>query len=221
MYGWLVRFAQLRLITARLFRRYVDSVLDDDMALLDDGMDCALCSKPIYDVSNCFATTMVGLPKPLSILDDAAAHPECTAGWREKHAFVAAYNNSYGSKVTFVGSDGALHWISEKTSNPFLPDDVFGRLACLLIGILFAFPGVPLTVVLLSKPKKIVEAPVAFEGAVLASLFGCLLLMWAVFTPSWIRLWAERIAGHMAIFLFVLFTPFAIQAMIAIWFGGA
>ncbi len=190
------------------------------MALVEDGMGCPLCNEPIDDVTTCFSTTMVGLPHPLSILDDAAAHPECTVAWPHRDDFASAYNAGYGTVVVGVDSAGRLRWLSETATPAFLPSDLYGRLACLLIGLFFAIPGVSIALLLFTKPMKILEVPVLFEGVALASLFGCSLIIWAICVPSWLTRCAEGIAGHMMHFLFLLLIPFAIEAMMAIWIGG-
>ena len=67
-----------------------------DMALVSDGMPCAICRKPIADVNpgNIFATTFYGIEHPLyRALDDSAVHKECIANWEHRDAFVAFYNS--------------------------------------------------------------------------------------------------------------------------------
>lgn len=81
------------------------------MALVDDGMPCAICGKPIDDGSTCFTTTMVGLAPPLSRLDDSVAHPECVDAWEHKAEFVAAYNARWKERQFEIDDAGHVKWV--------------------------------------------------------------------------------------------------------------
>jgi hypothetical protein len=89
------------------------------MALVDDGMPCAICGKPIDDVSTCFTTTMVGLQLPLSRLDDSAAHPECVDAWEHKTEFVEAYNARWKERQFEIDDAGHVKWVGRE--RPLIP----------------------------------------------------------------------------------------------------
>ena len=66
------------------------------MALVADGMPCAICRKPIDSVSpgNVFATTFYGIDhREYRVIDDSAAHRDCVAKWVHRDGFVAYYNS--------------------------------------------------------------------------------------------------------------------------------
>lgn len=78
------------------------------MAMVGDGMPCAICRKPIHDVSpeNIFATTFYGIDHPdFRVMDDSAAHRECMANWEHRDAFVA-YWNSHCRNALVVDRNG-------------------------------------------------------------------------------------------------------------------
>jgi hypothetical protein len=75
------------------------------MALLDNGMLCAICKKPILDVEKdeLFCTTFLGIRDIRFVqLDDAAMHQCCIDQWPQRDDFVKYYNASFGDQLVVV-----------------------------------------------------------------------------------------------------------------------
>ncbi|MDA7977684.1 MAG: hypothetical protein MPJ50_02805 [Pirellulales bacterium] len=65
------------------------------MALVCDGMPCAICREPIADIANAdiFATTYCAIDDPqFAPLDDSAMHQRCIDTWPLRDAYVEYYN---------------------------------------------------------------------------------------------------------------------------------
>jgi hypothetical protein len=101
----------------------------------------------------------------------------------------------------------------------FLPDDLNGRIACLLIGLLFGAIGLSLLTLLLANPKKIFAGLVLVECSLVASLFASCMVLWALFRPEWIRRATHRIVQHLFLLMAALFIPFAVEAIIILLSG--
>ena len=85
------------------------------MALVWDGMPCAICGKPIADTSSddMFALTMWGIADPRFVgVDDAAMHQACIDGWHLRDEFVA-YFNEHCSNELRVNRNGSVVYRSK------------------------------------------------------------------------------------------------------------
>ncbi|KLU03477.1 hypothetical protein RISK_004481 [Rhodopirellula islandica] len=72
------------------------------MALVWDGMPCAICGEPIADTSSgdMFALTMWGIADPRFVrVDDAAMHQSCIDGWDLRDEFVAYFNEHCSNEL--------------------------------------------------------------------------------------------------------------------------
>jgi len=101
----------------------------------------------------------------------------------------------------------------------FLPDDLNGRTACLLIGLLFGAIGFHLLTLLLANPKKIFAVLVLVECSLVASLFASCLVLWALFRPEWIRRATNRVVQHLFLLMAAMFIPFAVEFIILLLSG--
>lgn len=79
------------------------------MAMVWEGMPCALCRKPIPDPSrDTFAMTMHGFKDLRFVaLDDSACHQRCIDQWELRDEFIAYFNQLYGNEL-FVNRRGHL-----------------------------------------------------------------------------------------------------------------
>ena len=72
------------------------------MALVWDGMSCAICEKPIDDPmgDDVVATThFIDAGHPLERYSDAAFHASCFREWRHRAEFSALYEKVMGDKL--------------------------------------------------------------------------------------------------------------------------
>jgi hypothetical protein len=78
------------------------------MALIYDGMPCAICKQPL-DINHPRVATshFIGDPSdPLWRFSDAAMHYECFQTWEHRHKFVAKYNETPGK---IIWGNGTRH----------------------------------------------------------------------------------------------------------------
>lgn len=71
------------------------------MALIFDGMPCAICDQPLHEDHPMVATShfIADETDPLLRFSDAAMHYECFQRWEHRHEFVAKYNETVGKIV--------------------------------------------------------------------------------------------------------------------------
>lgn len=94
------------------------------MALIYDGMTCAICGHPLDIKGPIVATTHFIEDKndPLSPCSDAAMHYTCFQNWKHREEFVRKYNDTVGNIVWGNGtrhhmmSDGIITSVSETNS---------------------------------------------------------------------------------------------------------
>ena len=85
------------------------------MALVWDGMPCAICGEPIADTSSddMFALTMWGIADARFVgVDDAAMHQACIDAWDLRDEFVA-YFNEHCSNELRVNRNGSVAYRSK------------------------------------------------------------------------------------------------------------
>ena len=106
------------------------------------------------------------------------------------------------------------------TSAPaFLPSDLKGRTACVVIGLFFSITGGSVCKWLLTVPFR----PTMFalyELSLAWFLFGVCTLLWGMFMPNWIRVLAQIVVAHFVIVIAALFVPFAFQVVVALLSGN-
>ncbi len=87
------------------------------MALVWDGVPCAICGEPIADTSNdsdgdVFALTMWGITDPRFVgIDDAGMHQACIDNWHVRDEFLA-YFNEHCSNELRVNRSGRVVYCS-------------------------------------------------------------------------------------------------------------
>lgn len=78
------------------------------MALIYEGMTCAICEQPL-DLQGPMVATSHFIEDPSDLLwrySDAAMHYECFQQWQHRDQFVTKYNNTMG---TIVWGNGTRH----------------------------------------------------------------------------------------------------------------
>lgn len=100
--------------------------------------------------------------------------------------------------------------------NEFLPRDIKGRIACVLIGVTFGGIGAIVLAAFILDRRNPLDWLLVYEGALLATLFGATLLLWAIFRPEALQRFSVGLAGHMMLFVLLLFVPFAVQAILTL-----
>lgn len=87
------------------------------MALIYEGMTCAICDQPL-DIEGPFVATshFIGDQNdPLWQFSDAAMHYDCFQKWEHREAFVKKYNETIGQMVWgngtrhYMNPDGSVH----------------------------------------------------------------------------------------------------------------
>ena len=78
------------------------------MALIYDGMTCAICEQPLDIDGPLVATThFIGEPSdPLWRFSDAAMHYECFQKWEHRQEFIDKYNATMGK---IIWGNGTRH----------------------------------------------------------------------------------------------------------------
>ena len=104
------------------------------------------------------------------------------------------------------------------SDHDFLPSDVKGRIACLLIGLFFGAAGLYSLALLIENRRNPLDAVTVYEGSVLAAVFGGVLIVWSLFRPDWVQRFSIMIVGHIFLFIWVLIAPIAVE--VAILFIG-
>ena len=94
-----------------------------------------------------------------------------------------------------------------------LPRDLYGRIACMLIGITLGIPAAGFLVVMIRAPRQRWELWWLYELTIAFALLGWSLLIWGILRPSWIERIADVVMGHLVSCIFLLFVPFAITAV--------
>ena len=71
------------------------------MALVNNGMPCAICGEPIEDVSkDIFALTFYGIrDRRFARLDDSACHQACIDNWHLRDEFISFYNKQCCNEI--------------------------------------------------------------------------------------------------------------------------
>ncbi len=79
------------------------------MAMIEAGMCCGICGRPISDPFGleAFALPCLGIQHPIfRDLDDAAVHQKCIKDWEHKTGFVEHFNGISKRKIEFNESGG-------------------------------------------------------------------------------------------------------------------
>lgn len=100
------------------------------------------------------------------------------------------------------------------------PGDFAGRVACVLIGLVFGGIGSAVLAALLLRPAGLRMLP-AYELAAASTIFGVALVTWGLFKPHWILEAGHHIATHFMLALMILSLPILLKGLWAILIVGA
>ena len=94
-----------------------------------------------------------------------------------------------------------------------LPRDIYGRIACVLAGLLFGVCGTSALVGLIGSGAGIGKF-VYYELSAFAAVFGVALVLWGLAVPRWIEGLVDRVVRHVTLVFGLLFLPFVIEFLV-------
>ncbi len=100
------------------------------------------------------------------------------------------------------------------TSRGFeLPDDIPGRIACILSGLFFGICGTTALIGLLGNRFRMAVFGF-YELSAAAVVFGIALVLWGLTKPRWVEALLNRVVIHATLVFGLLFLPFAIEFLL-------
>ncbi len=161
------------------------------MAMVSEGMPCALCGEPIPDpTKDTFAMTMHGFKdRRFVVLDDSACHQRCIDQWELREEFIDYFNQLHGNEL-FVNRRGHVVYRYDYKNALFLlsifafgftfllPSIVFSELfvSSRMRSLAFALPFIALTIGFTYCSlhwSYVVAAKVSIAAWALASVASC------------------------------------------------
>lgn len=95
-----------------------------------------------------------------------------------------------------------------------LPNDSYGRLACVIAGLFFGFGASWLLVALFMKVGFRVDRLWVLELLGMFAIFGWGLVLWGVAMPSWITRVVDHATLYIMIAIMALFLPIAFEFLL-------
>lgn len=100
-----------------------------------------------------------------------------------------------------------------------LPNDTFGRLACVIAGLFFGFGASWLLVALFMKVEFRLDRLWVLELLGMFATFGWGLVLWGMAMPAWITRIVDHATVYIMISIMALFLPIAVEFLLLCFQG--